>query len=146
MSLVANTHLAHRLTEYAAEVKPAAQLPLAMDLFADNHFHGVSPTDRDALAALGVKHGLFPDAPAARAWLAGTGSDAAVRAAYAAARRRGVSGVPFFLFQDKYPASGAAGVDEFSRILAQVARAEGFPAAGADRAGAGAGAGTACKA
>jgi predicted DsbA family dithiol-disulfide isomerase len=110
---MSSSHLAHRLTQYAAEVKPEAQLPLSMDLFTLHHVQGVHLSDKAALATLAVNRGLFPDAQTATAWLDGRGCDLEVKKAYQNAQRNGITGVPFFVFQDKYAASGAMGVEEF---------------------------------
>jgi predicted DsbA family dithiol-disulfide isomerase len=107
------SHLAHRLTEYAGTVNPAVQLPLSMDLFTLHHVEGVHLSDSAALAKIAVKHGLFPDTAAAAEWLNTGCSCLDVKKGYQRAQRNGITGVPFFVFQDKYAASGAMGVDEF---------------------------------
>lgn len=65
---------------------------------------------------MAVKHGVFPDEKAAREWLDGKQCDKEVKKAYGTARDLGVTGVPFFVFQDKYAASGAMGTEEFVRV------------------------------
>lgn len=59
---------------------------------------------------------LFPTGAHARQWLDSDEGDAEVRRAYTSAHRLGVTGVPFFVFQQKYAASGAMGVDEFVKV------------------------------
>jgi len=113
---MSSSHLAHRLTEYAAEVKPEIQLPLSMDLFTLHHVQGTHLSDKIALSNLAVKYGLFADPADALAWLNSKGSDLEVKKAYQRAQRSGITGVPFFVFQDKYAASGAMGVDEFVNV------------------------------
>lgn len=110
---MSQSHLAHRLTEYAGQVNPSVQLALAMDIFNLYHVEGVHLSERNALAKIGVKHGLFASEDAGLAWLAGGACDLEVKKAYQTAQRMGITGVPFFVFQDKYAASGAMGVDEF---------------------------------
>lgn len=70
-------------------------------------------SDRDLLSDLAVHHGVFPDPLSALAFLDGEAFDADVKRAYVTSRRLGVTGVPFFVFQDRYAASGAMGVEEF---------------------------------
>lgn len=65
---------------------------------------------------MAVKHGIFPDEKAAREWLDGKQCDKEVKKAYGTARDLGITGVPFFVFQDKYAASGAMGTEEFVRV------------------------------
>lgn len=110
---MSQSHLAHRLTEYAGQVNPAVQLAVAMDIFNMYHVHGVHLSERNALAEIGVKNGLFASKDAGIAWLAGGACDLEVKKQYQTAQRMGITGVPFFVFQDKYAASGAMGVDEF---------------------------------
>lgn len=123
-SYMSSSHLAHRLTEYAHEVKPASQLGVAMDLFALYHINGTHLSDKAALATLATKHGLFKNPDEARVWLDGPGSDLTVKKAYQRAQRNGITGVPFFVFQDKYAASGAMGVDEFVNIITEITKRE----------------------
>jgi predicted DsbA family dithiol-disulfide isomerase len=68
------------------------------------------------LSTLAVKHGIFVNTQAAQEFLRGKECDAEVKRAYATAHRLGVTGVPFFVFQDRYAASGAMGVDEFVHV------------------------------
>lgn len=113
---ISQSHLAHRLTEYTGQIKPASQLAVSMDIFNLYHVTGVHLSDRDGLAEIGVKHGLFADKDGGLAWLAGNACDIEVKKQYQTAQRMGITGVPFFVFQDKYAASGAMGVDEFVEV------------------------------
>ncbi|BEJ11515.1 hypothetical protein CspHIS471_0109370 [Cutaneotrichosporon sp. HIS471] len=121
---MSQSHLAHRLTEYAGQIKPASQLGVAMDIFNLYHVEGVHLSDRDGLAEVGVKHGLFSDKDEGLAWFDGTTCDHEVKKQYQTAQRMGITGVPFFVFQDKYAASGAMGVDEFVDILSDINKRE----------------------
>jgi hypothetical protein len=114
--LVSSTHLAHRLQTYTLLNHPDLQLPLAMSLFSLVHEAGVAPSDRPALAAVAVQHGVFPSQEEALRFLDSDQCDAEVKRAYTMARRVGVTGVPFFVFQDRYAASGALGVDVFVKV------------------------------
>lgn len=113
---MSQSHLAHRLTEYAGQLKPESQLTVSMDIFDLYHVNGVHLSDREGLAEIGVKHGLFSDKDGGLAWLAGNACDLEVKKQYQTAQRMGITGVPFFVFQDKYAASGAMGVDEFVEV------------------------------
>jgi predicted DsbA family dithiol-disulfide isomerase len=121
---MSQSHLAHRLTEYAGQLKPESQLAVSMDIFDLYHVNGVHLSDREGLAEIGVKHGLFSDKDGGLAWLAGNACDLEVKKQYQTAQRMGITGVPFFVFQDKYAASGAMGVDEFVEILADINKRE----------------------
>lgn len=87
-----------------------------MSLFSLVHEAGLAPSDRSALASVAVQHGVFPSLEEALRFLDSDECDAEVKRAYTMARRVGVTGVPFFVFQDRYAASGAMGVDEFVKV------------------------------
>lgn len=101
---------------YALRNDPTSQLPLAMNLFEAHHLDGQHLSDRDFLTYQAMLFNLFPSGAQARQWLESDECDAEVRRAYASAHRLGVTGVPFFVFQQKYAASGAMGVDEFVKV------------------------------
>ncbi|KAL7424874.1 hypothetical protein Q5752_000560 [Cryptotrichosporon argae] len=121
---IASTHQAHRLQTLALQQSAAVQLALAHDIFDAYHLRGVSPADRGLLTSLAVKHGLFGTAEDASRWLDGKACDDDVKRGYMRAHQLGVTGVPFFVFQDKYAASGAMGVDEFVGIINEIAQRE----------------------
>jgi hypothetical protein len=87
-----------------------------MSLFSLVHEAGVAPSDRSALASVAVQHGVFPSLEEALRFFESDECDAEVKRAYTMARRVGVTGVPFFVFQDRYAVSGAMGVDEFVKV------------------------------
>lgn len=121
---ISSTQLAHRLQTYALCHRPSAQLPLVLDIFTGFHSEAKHPSDKQWLTSLAVKHGVFPDEKAAREWLDGKQCDKEVKKAYGTARDLGVTGVPFFVFQDKYAASGAMGTEEFVRLLEEIDQRE----------------------
>ncbi|OCF43490.1 hypothetical protein I317_02640 [Kwoniella heveanensis CBS 569] len=121
---ISQTHLAHRLQTYALLQGPAKQLPLAMDIFEGFHCNRKHPSDRPWLASLAAKHGIFASEEVALKWLDGEECDLEVKKAYAMAQKLGVTGVPFFVFQDKYAASGAMGEDEFVKLLEEIEKRE----------------------
>ncbi|RSH94154.1 hypothetical protein EHS25_003957 [Saitozyma podzolica] len=112
-TLTSSTHLVHRLQTYTLLHHPDLQLALAMDLLTAYHQSGFPPSDRQTLADIAVKHRVFPSRDDALRFLEGDECDAAVRRAYVISHTLGVTGVPFFVFQDQYAARGAMGVDEF---------------------------------
>ena len=113
---ISSTHLVHRLQSYTLLHHPTRQFDLAMDLLVAYHVDGRHTSDRNLLAYLAVEHGVFPSGDIALAWLAGAEFDAEVKLAYASAPRLGITGVPFFVFEDRWAASGAQSVDGFLEV------------------------------
>jgi len=104
ITLQPNTRLAHALIGFAQHTgADASDLKerLLRAYFIENRFIG----NPDVLAAIATEAGL--DAQAARAWLQDPKSLAVVDQADQEARRMGISGVPFFIFQRKVAVSGA---------------------------------------
>jgi len=91
-----------------------------MDLFLGCHSEGKTPSDKTWLSSIAVKHGIFQSESAAKDWLEGSECDEEVKKDYRHAKELGVTGVPFFVFQDKYAASGAMGVDQFVNVSLNV--------------------------
>lgn len=118
--LLASSHLGHRLTSYTHQHKPEVESALAMELMNNYHVKGKSPSDRNELARIATKYGVFETENAAKAWLSTNDQEAEVQKGYAEATQKGISGVPFFIFNDKYATSGAVGVDEFEGALEQI--------------------------
>lgn len=87
-----------------------------MNLFEAHHLDGQHLSDKDFLTYQAMLFNLFPTGTKAREWLDGDECDAEVRRAYTSAHRLGVTGVPFLVFQQRYAASGAMGVDEFVKV------------------------------
>jgi hypothetical protein len=101
---------------YALRTDPSIQLPLAMNLFEAHHLDGQYLSDKDFLTYQAMLFNLFPTGTRARQWLDSIEYDAEVRRAYASTHRLGVTGVPFLVFQHRYAASGAMGVEEFVKV------------------------------
>lgn len=99
-------------------------MPLILDLYEAQHLEGIAPSDKNLLARLSTKHGLFATEEEAHEWLDSNAYDIEVRKAYQHAQKQGITGVPFFVFQDKYAASGAMGVNEFVDILGEIFKRE----------------------
>ncbi|ORX38005.1 thioredoxin-like protein [Kockovaella imperatae] len=122
--LVSSTHLSHRLQTFALLRHPSHHLELCLDLMLAYHTTPVDTSNRAFLAELGVKHGLFGTTSEALTWLAGDEYDHEVNRAYGVARRLGVTGIPFFVFQGRWAASGALSVEEFVKLLQNIMRRE----------------------
>jgi len=100
-----NTFDAHRLIAWAQDVDLNASDALVERLFRAYFIEGVYIGDIDTLARLAGDAGF--DAAAARAWLASDAGHAAVQAEEQRARALGVTGVPFFVFNERLAVSGA---------------------------------------
>ena len=113
--LTGNTFDAHRLMHLARDrgIQDAAIERFFRGYFTEQR----SLFDRDSLAALAVDAGL--DAEEARRVLAGNEYAEAVNADISDARALGVSGVPFFVFNERLGLSGAQPVDVFVDALTQ---------------------------
>jgi predicted DsbA family dithiol-disulfide isomerase len=119
-ALTVNTLDAHRLLHLAADLGVGAA---AKERLLRAHFtEGADLSDHETLARLGGEVGLDPDR--ARAVLAGTEYDAEVRADLEEARRLGISGVPFFVFDRRYGVSGAQPAETFGQALRTAYAAE----------------------
>jgi predicted DsbA family dithiol-disulfide isomerase len=75
--------------------------------------------DRDALVRIAADAGL--DAEEARALLAGDRFTDEVRADEARAQELGITGVPFFVFAEKYAVSGAQPLEVLIQALMRAA-------------------------
>ncbi|KAK6908989.1 hypothetical protein L486_01362 [Kwoniella mangroviensis CBS 10435] len=124
---VSSTHLAHRIQTYALLKNPSKQLPLAMDIFEGFNGYKKDPSDKQWLSSLAVKHSVFENEQQATQWLEGNECDEQVRQSYMIAKKLGVTGVPFFVFQGQYAASGAMGEEEFYKLLEEIDKRESTP-------------------
>ena len=112
-----SSRTAHALLKYAEAA--GADVGAAEDALFDAHFcDGEVIADPEVLVRIGSRLGL--DAAAVRAGLTDPTVLRAVDADLAAARQIGVSGVPFFVFEQKYAVSGAQPAEVFTRALEQV--------------------------
>lgn len=100
-----NTRDAHRLIAWAQATNPSAAGALVERLFRAYFIEGVDIGDLEALARLAGEAGF--DASEAITWLRSDSERAAIAAAEEHARRLGVSGVPFFIFNQRLAVSGA---------------------------------------
>jgi predicted DsbA family dithiol-disulfide isomerase len=113
-----NTFDAHRLLHLAFESGgPALQDTVKERLFRATFTEGERIGDPETLVRLVAETGV--DADEARAVLAGDRFAADVREDQAQARRYGISGVPFFVVDEKYGVSGAQPAEVFTQVLTQ---------------------------
>ena len=106
IELRANTLAAHRLIHHTQATQDAAiTARLAEALFAAQFLEGRHVGDRAVLAQVAAECGM--DAAAVKAYLDSDADAADVREDAEQSRRMGISGVPFFVFNEKLAASGA---------------------------------------
>jgi predicted DsbA family dithiol-disulfide isomerase len=110
-----NTTLSHRLTYLTPEDKRGEVLDA---IYAAYFEHGRDIGDLDVLVGIAEEAGL--DGVAVRAALAGDAGLTEVLADVDFARQVGISGVPFFVFNDKYAFSGAQPPASILRVMQQV--------------------------
>lgn len=78
------------------------------------HTDGIHPSDLDTLSTIAMKYKLFSSEAEAKEWLEnGTEYDEEVTKGYRSAQQMGVTGVPFFIVDNKYAISGAVGEEAF---------------------------------
>ena len=112
-SIVANSFNAHRLIQMAKAKGLGSEAEEA--LFRIHFTGGKDINDNDTLLQTGISIGLeekaLKEMLGSRAW------SSEVRQDEEAARDLGVSGVPFFVFNDKYAVSGAQSPETFLQVL-----------------------------
>lgn len=113
----ANSMRAHHLLHLAAE--RGVDVSAVKDDLLSAHFErGQAISDVEVLVEIGGRHGL--DAEAVRAAMDDDGIAAAVRGDIQTARSTGITGVPFYVLEDKYAISGAQPADLFGQALQKV--------------------------
>lgn len=111
-----NTTLSHRLIYMTPEDRRGEVLDAIYAAYFEN---GRDIGDLDVLVGIAEEAGL--DGAAVRAALVGDAGMADVLADVDFARQAGISGVPFFVFNDKYAFSGAQPPASILRVMQQVA-------------------------
>ncbi len=91
-----------------------------MDIMRAYQLQGTPPNDPAMLAKIGTQHGLFESEAQGKEWLASDALNKETQKGYAHARMEGITGVPFFVFDDKYASSGAVGEDAFYNVIGQI--------------------------
>jgi predicted DsbA family dithiol-disulfide isomerase len=117
-----NTQDAHRLIAWAQDTDLKASDALIERLFRAYFVEGIEIGNIDALARLAAEAGF--DATAARSWLASDAGRAAIRAEEQRARALGVTGVPFFVFNQRLAVSGAQPSEVLVEAMKQASLAE----------------------
>lgn len=112
-----NTEKAHIIAQYAKH--KGLDHALILSLYSAYFEAGADLDDTEQLIALAQAVGL--DAEEVRNQLSSPELLAAVNADQAAARKLGITGVPYFIFNDKYAVSGAQGVEVFMQALNKAA-------------------------
>jgi predicted DsbA family dithiol-disulfide isomerase len=112
-----NTVEAHRLIEWGQAADPGRASVLVERLFSAYFTEGVDLGDVEALAGLAGDAGY--DVPAARAHLASDAERASVAEADARMKGLGVTGVPFFIFNQRLAVSGAQPPDILADAMEQ---------------------------
>jgi predicted DsbA family dithiol-disulfide isomerase len=116
ISKAPNSTLSHCLISLAPE---AVREVLIDDIYAAYFEHGQDIGDIETLLQLGQKHGM--DADRLRVDLTGETARQQVEAQAQRAHQLGISGVPFFLINNKYGISGAQPPDVILNALRQIA-------------------------
>ncbi|WP_416446292.1 DsbA family protein [Leucobacter sp. HNU] len=111
-----NTRRAHRILHLAKD--RGVQSEVLERLFRAYFSEGLDLSDPERLADLAAEAGL--DRAEARAALDDPAYGDAVDSDITRARMLGVTGVPFFLFDQKYAVPGAQGAEVFTDVLGQV--------------------------
>ncbi len=119
-ALAVNTRTAHRLSHFAAEHGKQHQLVRA--LFDAYFTQGLNLREADTLADIAAQVGL--DRERARAVVVGDDYSQQVEADIQQAQRLQISGVPFFVFNERLAVSGAQPVEVFQQALQQASRPE----------------------
>lgn len=127
-----NTRAAHRVAQLAAE--EGVQQAVIEALFKAYFTDGVDLSKRENLVAVGAAAGL--DAARIEKLLASDDKTAEVIAAEKQMQQLGISGVPFYIINNKYGVSGAqqpqAFIDAFTQIGLETVTAEGGDACSVD--------------
>ncbi len=112
-AVVANSFDAHRLTHFAK--KHGLQNDAEEQLFSAYFCEGKNTADRTTLIEIGASIGMDP--VEVEEMLRSEAFTEEVQYDIYQAKQVGVTGVPFFVFQNKYAVSGARGSDLFLQVL-----------------------------
>lgn len=115
-AIITNTRNAHRLLHFARE--KGLQNELKERVFKAYYTEGKDTSDIEVLATLGEEVGM--NAGEIREILQSDKYQQEVMRDQYEAQQMGASGVPFFVFNDKYAVSGAQPTGVFSQVLHKV--------------------------
>jgi predicted DsbA family dithiol-disulfide isomerase len=107
-----NSLRAHRLVEVAPE---EAREAIVSEIFDRYFAHGQDIGDIEVLADIARLHGM--DESIAWRLLKGEDATAGVVASMREAQQAGITGVPFFIFDDRYGVNGAQQPDTLLQVL-----------------------------
>jgi predicted DsbA family dithiol-disulfide isomerase len=113
-----NTLRAHVVMALAADTPECDPSALAEVLFHAHHVDCADLGDPDVLLRLAQSVGL--DGGQVRAALDDPGFEAQVRDKIGQAAARGVNGVPFFIFNERYAVSGAQPADALAEVIGRL--------------------------
>jgi predicted DsbA family dithiol-disulfide isomerase len=114
--ILPNTKEAHRIIHLSKEEGKQAEIKEA---FMKAYFEeGIDLSKKENLINVAVKAGL--DASKVKSWLDSDVGLAEVEAMEKMNYQRGISGVPFYIVNNKYGVSGAQPSEEFIKMLTQV--------------------------
>jgi len=122
---ISQTTDSHRLIAYAYEKGgEEMQLDLIEKLFNGYFEREQDVGNADFLAEQAVGAKLFPTAEDAKAWLATDEKKAEVASEIRDAQMKGITGVPFFVLNNKYAISGAEDPELFVEVFTRLAGTE----------------------
>jgi predicted DsbA family dithiol-disulfide isomerase len=116
-----NTLAAHALIAYAHTVSEEAAMRVSERLFKAYFVEGTFVGDVDVLSRIAERCEL--DATQARAFVTGSSQLSQIAARDEDVRRQGVSGVPFFIFNNRRSVSGAQPPEVLRQIIEEVTNA-----------------------
>ncbi|GMK56095.1 hypothetical protein CspeluHIS016_0211510 [Cutaneotrichosporon spelunceum] len=119
-SKTANTNAAHRLETLADTKGRMTNYAVGKEIMRAYQLHGTPPNDPTMLSKIGVEHGLFENETQGLEWIKSDALNKETQRGYANARAEGITGVPFFVFDDKYASSGAVGEGAFYGVIDQI--------------------------
>lgn len=114
----ANSERGHLLLHLARQTEGVDVGAVKDDLLSGHFLRGEVISDPDVLVAIGNRHGLAEEA--VREALDDEQLRAEVLGEFRTAGAIGVTGVPFFVFEDKYAISGAQPAEAFAQALQKV--------------------------
>jgi predicted DsbA family dithiol-disulfide isomerase len=114
-TIAAETFTAHKLLHFAKEYHKADAMEEV--LFEAHFVNGKNIADVDFLVSLAEQIGL--DKEKTRKILSEDEYDYEVKQDIMEAQNQGITGVPYYLFNNKYAVSGAQPVELFAKALAQ---------------------------
>jgi len=122
---VSQTTDSHRLLSYAySRGGTPLQSALIERLFSGYFEHNADVGSPEFLATSAVEAGVFPTKEEAKEWVEGDELRNEVTKGVRRAQMMGVSGVPFFLIDQKYAISGAEDPELFVQVFDKIAKGE----------------------